>query len=319
MKDFSSAWAGLEFAHPWLLLALAALPALAWWMGRNGPPPTIALPSLESLRGLGSPARRHSGRLRWGWPLAAAGLMILALARPRAPRGEQPDPSKGIDIMLALDFSRSMAEHDFHLEGKRISRRAALERVVEAFMDKRPHDRVGIVCFARSPFLVSPLTLDHKWSLESLKETDFATGTAIGEGMAASLEFLRHHSSRNKVVILVTDGQNMMGRPPLLIAQGYVPEKVRLYCILIGTEMVTPSAAANHELNKSSRLTGGQFFQANDTAALENVYQLIDQLEKRTLLQQRFVAWRELFPWPAGLALAFLLGEFVRKQWRRFP
>jgi len=319
MKAISSALGGLEFAYPWLLLALAGLPVLAWWIGKHGSLPTIALPSLESLRGLGRAARRHSGRLRWAVPLAAIGLMILALARPRLPRGEQPDPSKGIDIMLALDFSRSMAEHDFHLAGKRISRRAALERVVEAFMSSRPHDRIGIVCFARSPFLVSPLTLDHKWSLESLKETDFATGTAIGEGMAASLEFLRHHSSRNKVVILVTDGQNMMGRPPLMIARGFVAEKVRLYSILIGTEMVTPSAAANHELNQSSRLTGGQFFQANDTAALENVYKLIDQLEKMELLQQRFVAWRELFPWPAALALAILLAEFGWKQWRRFP
>jgi Ca-activated chloride channel family protein len=72
-------------------------------------------------------------------------------------------------------------------------------------------------------------------------------------------------------------------------------------------------------LNQSSRLTGGQFFQANDTAALENVYKLIDQLEKMALLQQRFVAWRELFPWPAALALAILLAEFGWKQWRRFP
>ena len=87
--------------------------------------------------------------------------MVVALARPRVPRGDLPDPTKGIDILLTLDYSRSMAEHDYHLEGKRTSRRDALLHVVESFVSKRPKDRIGIVCFARSPFLVSPLTLDH--------------------------------------------------------------------------------------------------------------------------------------------------------------
>jgi Ca-activated chloride channel family protein len=309
----------VEFTYPLVLLGLLALPIIAWWLGKKGPLPAITLPSLDALRGLGMPAHRRPGRMRFALGLAALALMIVALARPRAPRGEQADPTKGIDIMLALDFSRSMAEHDFHLNGRRISRREALEGVVKKFMSGRPYDRIGIVCFARSPFLVSPLTLDHAWSLESLTNTDLATGTAIGEGMSASLQFLKAHSSRSKVVILVTDGQNQLGRPPVLVARAFPENNVRLYCILIGTETVTPTAAADHELNKASRMTGGQFFQANDTAALQKVYDSIDQLEKMALLQQRFVDWRELFPWPAGAALALLLIDFVWKQRVRFP
>ena len=167
--DFTS---GFEFAWPWALLALLLVPWLAWQLGKAGPLPSIQFPSLQPLRGLGTTPRRRAGRWRWVLPLLALALLIVALARPRLPRGDLPDPTKGIDIMLTLDFSRSMAEQDFHLDGKRISRRAALLHVVEDFVTKRPHDRIGIVCFASSPFLVSPLTLDHEWAMNSLRETD---------------------------------------------------------------------------------------------------------------------------------------------------
>ena len=313
--------AGFEFAWPWVLLALLLLPWLAWRLGQTGPLPSITLPSLQPLRALGTAPRRHSGRWRWVLPLFALALLIVALARPRVPRGDLPDPTKGIDIMLTLDFSRSMAEQDFHLEGKRISRRAALLHVVEDFVVKRPHDRIGIVCFARSPFLVSPLTLDHDWAMNSLKETDYATGTAIGEGLAASLQFLKQSSERSKVIILVTDGQNMVGRPPLLIAPHVLQSQVRLYTVVIGPEIVTPTAAANHELNKAARMTGGQFFQARDTEGLKKVYELIDQLEKKALLQKRFVTWHEWFPWFVGAGLLLFLTDILLNDLlkRRIP
>jgi Ca-activated chloride channel family protein len=308
---FAVAPTNFEFAHPVVLLSLVLVPLLAWLLGKRGPLPSVTLPSLAALEGLGRTPRRHSGWLRWIVPLAALALLCIALARPRLPRGDLPDPTKGIDIMLTLDFSRSMAEMDFHIEGKRTSRRAALEKVVAEFVGKRPNDRIGIVCFARSPFLVSPLTLDHEWALNSLRETDYATGTAIGEGIAASSQFLKRNSQRSKVIILVTDGQNMTGRQPLQIAPSLLRDGISLYSILIGPEVVTPSAAARHELNRASRITGGQFFQARDTSTLERVYMLIDQLEKKALLEKHFVSWNELFPQFVGAALALLLLDFI--------
>jgi Ca-activated chloride channel family protein len=259
--------------------------------------------------------------MRLALPIVVLALLCVAMARPRLPRGDLPDPTKGIDIMLTLDFSRSMAEEDFHFERRRISRREALIRVVEDFIRKRPNDRVGIVCFARSPFLVAPLTLDHEWALTSLKETDHSTGTAIGEGLAASEQFLKRHSSRSKVIILVTDGQNMLGRPPLQIAPLLLRDGIRLYSILIGPEIVTPTAAARHELNRASRITGGQFFQARDTLALQKVYSLIDQLEKKALTEKQFVTWRELFPWFVAIAFALLMADFTLNEVarRRIP
>ena len=121
-------FAEFEFAHPWALLSLLLLPVVAWWIGKRGQLPSITVPSLNALRGLGRTPRRHFGMWRLALPLIVLALMCLAMARPRLPRGDLPDPTKGIDIMLTLDFSRSMAEEDFHFERRRISRREMRRR-----------------------------------------------------------------------------------------------------------------------------------------------------------------------------------------------
>ena len=312
--------AQIEFLHPWFLLGLLALPVLAWWRRPRGPVPSIVVPTLAGRGHLGRPVRRHLGRVGWWWPLVPIALLFVALARPRMPRGDTPDPSKGIDIMLTLDFSRSMAETDFRLDRKRVTRRLALETVTEKFIEGRPNDRIGIVCFARTPFLVSPLTLDHKWAVASMRQTDLATGTGIGWAVMAAGNFLRRDSERSKVVILITDGDNSSGPRASEVVSQLVADRVKLYSVPIGPEMVTPTAAASHDLNKAARVTGGQFFQANDTRALQGIYNLIDRIEKRELIQKRFVLWRELFPWPlAAGALLWLAGRLASDLGRRIP
>lgn len=315
MKDLMA----IEFLYPWVLLGLLALPVLAWLHRRPRSVPSLAVPSLLGRAHLGAiPARQHS-KAQALWSLLPLALLLVGLARPRMPRGDLPDPSKGIDIMLALDFSRSMAETDFRLERKRVSRRAALEYVTERFILGRPNDRIGIVCFARNPFLVSPLTLDHRWAIESMRQTDLATGTGIGWAVMAAGNFLRKDSDRSKVVILVTDGDNSSGPRASEIIGQLVRDKVKLYSVLIGPEMVTPSVAANHDLNRAARITGGQFFQANDTRALQGIYNLIDQLEKRELIQKRFVLWQELFLWPVAAGSALWLGGWIWTRLLRRP
>jgi len=315
MKDLMA----IEFLYSWVLLGLLALPVLAWMHRRPRSVPSLAVPSLLGRAHLGAiPARQHS-KAQALWSLLPLALLLVGLARPRMPRGDLPDPSKGIDIMLALDFSRSMAETDFRLERKRVSRRAALEYVTERFILGRPNDRIGIVCFARNPFLVSPLTLDHRWAIESMRQTDLATGTGIGWAVMAAGNFLRKDSDRSKVVILVTDGDNSSGPRASEIIGQLVRDKVKLYSVLIGPEMVTPSVAANHDLNRAARITGGQFFQANDTRALQGIYNLIDQLEKRELIQKRFVLWQELFLWPVAAGSALWLGGWIWTRLLRRP
>ena len=307
----------IEFLHPWFLLGLLAIPWLAWRLGKAGPIPSVRVPSLAPLSNLARTPRRHAGRWRIVPLLAAIALLVIALARPRAPRGDTPDPSKGIDIMLCLDFSRSMAEEDFRLQGKRVSRRKALETVTAQFVEGRPNDRIGIVCFARSPFLVSPLTLDHAWALNALRETDLATGTGIGWALMASANFLRRDSDRSKVIILVTDGENSAGPRASDVVHLATQAGIKVYAVLIGPEVVTPSAAAGHDLNRTARVTGGQFFQATDSRALHGIYNLIDQLEKRELIQKRYVAWRELYAWPCAAAAALFAATLLQQTLRK--
>jgi Ca-activated chloride channel family protein len=317
MNDVALNWTGFEFEYLWVLSLLLLLPPLAWWMGRRGPLPSIPVPTLRGMGKLGSAPRYHAGQFQLYWLLLPLALLILALARPRIPRGEVPDPSKGIDIMLALDFSRSMAETDFRLKGRRVSRRDALVVVTEDFIRGRPNDRIGIVCFARTPWLVSPLTLDHDWAINSLKEAELATGTGIGWAIQASTTFLKQDSDRSRVIILVTDGDNSAGPRPLETAPIAVRNGIKVYTIMVGPESVTPSAAANHELNKVARMTGGLFFQAQDARALRDIYAAIDQLEKRELVQKRYVSWQELYPWFAGAALVTWLGGTLWSQFFR--
>lgn len=317
MNDVVPNWTGFEFEYLWVLLLLLLLPPLAWWMGRRGPLPSIPVPTLRGMGKLGSAPRYHPGQAQLYWLLIPLALLILALARPRIPRGEVPDPSKGIDIMLALDFSRSMAETDFRLKGRRVSRRDALVVVTEDFIRGRPNDRIGIVCFARTPWLVSPLTLDHDWAINSLKEAELATGTGIGWAIQAATTFLKQDSDRSRVIILVTDGDNSAGPRPLETAPIAVRNGIKVYTIMVGPESVTPSAAANHELNKVARMTGGLFFQAQDARALRDIYAAIDQLEKRELVQKRYVSWQELYPWFAGAALVAWLGGTLWSQFFR--
>ena len=312
----------LDFLHPWVLLGLLALPCLAWWLGRRRLMPSITVPTLQGLGHLPLAPRRQQGAWRWAWALLPMALVIVALARPRIPRGESPDPSKGIDIMLTLDFSRSMAEEDFRLDRRRVSRRTALETVTTKFVAGRPNDRIGIVCFARTPFLVSPLTLDHNYALTALRETELATGTGIGWALLASANFLKRDSDRSRVLILITDGENSAGPRPNdpAVVNAAVRAKIKVYTVLIGPETVPPSAAANHDLSKTARATGGQFFQARDSHALDGIYRQIDVLEKRELVQKRFVQWSELYPWLVAPALGlFLVQVLVPAIRRRIP
>jgi Ca-activated chloride channel family protein len=317
MNSLLQQFKGFEFMDPWVLPALLLLPAAAWWLGRAGPIPSVPFSSLNTLKSLGVKARRQKGRLRWALVLLPIALLIVAAARPRLPKGELPDPSKGIDIILALDYSGSMTEKDFHLKGKRVTRAEALAHVVESFIKKRQNDRIGIIGFAKGPYLASPLTLDHEWVLAALRNIVQSRGTAIGEAIVASVHFLRKASDRSKVIIIVSDGLNTAGRKPLEVAPFAKKEGVRIYTIIIGPERLTGSRLNENEMLKVSKMTGGQLFQAGDTHALQSVYDMIDLLEKKRFVQRRYQNYRELFPWLTGLALGLVGGQFLGQQIRR--
>jgi len=214
-----------------------------------------------------------------------------------------------------------MTEQDYHLAGKRVTRAEALAHVVEKFITKRPNDRVGIIGFAKGPYLVSPLTLDHEWVLAALRQIVQGRGTAIGEAIVAAVHFLKKSSDRSKIIIIVSDGKNTAGRKPLEVGPFAKKEGVRIYPIIIGPERLLGRELNDHELLKVSKMTGGQLFQAGDTHTLQSVYDMIDVLEKKEYVQKRYQTFQELHPWLTGAALALMLGQVLVGQVlrRRIP
>lgn len=311
----------LEFAHPWCLALLALLPAMAWLRGRSGSTAAVRYSSAALLRAVAQCTRNRAGRARVFLELLGLALLILALARPRVEKGETYDESRGIDIVMVLDFSGSMDTPDFTMEGKKVTRLTALRKVINEFVERRPKDRVGIIGFAAKPYLVSPLTLDHAFALETLAEARTSGGTAVGSAMLAAGRMLKESDGASKVQILVSDGLSNTGLPPLDAARAIAREGIRVYPIEILERDESTGDIQKHLMHQIATITRGQFFRAKDLDALRSIYSRIESLEKGFFREKRFRTYHELFPWPALAALMVLVGEMLLRHtlWLRLP
>jgi len=314
--------ASFHFARPLWLLALPLVLLLCWRIRRPGVAAAVTYSSLDLLKEAQKRAgSRRTSRLRLVRALALT-LIVLSLAQPRIEKGRDEDNTEGIDILLVLDASRSMDSQDFDFDGEKISRRAALQRVIGDFIDNRARDRIGIVAFAERPYLISPLTLDHSWMMDALAEMRTSLGTAIGSGVEAAVDLLRKSESPNKVIIAVTDGLNTSGVDPLESARTARRFGMRLYTIGVVSyqDMRTQDLDAV-TLSHMARMTGGQFFQATSGESMQAIYRQIDELERREFKRSRLRSFTELFAGFAIPAFVLLLLELLAVQGRRmrFP
>jgi Ca-activated chloride channel family protein len=249
--------------------------------------------------------------------------------------------ANGIDIVLGLDVSGSMQALDFQIEGQRLNRIAIVKSVVAKFIDERPNDRIGLIAFAGSPYLVSPLTLDHDWLQQNLERVNIGTGddgTAIGSAIAASVNRLRTTKAKSKVLILLTDGMNNTGKiSPLSAAEAAKALGVKIYTIGVGARGKAPipvkDEAGNMHLimakvdvdektlEQVAALTGGKFYRATDTDSLQQIYEQINRLETTAQTVQKFERYEELYPFALYPSLAILGFGFVLQQtrFRRLP
>lgn len=311
-----------EFGQPWWLLLL---PALVWWFwrqGQSGPVAAITHSSTGLLARMGRPPVGRPGRILRALRFLAMVLFILALARPRLPAGERPDPNKGIDIMMVTDCSQSMDTKDFSLGNQKITRREALLKAISDFVDGRKNDRIGMVGFATYTYLLSPLTTDGNWIKDVYKLVVLKGGTAIGDGIVAGVDKLEENSSRSKVMILVTDGLNNAGSNPYDAAEYAKKKGVRIYALeIMDLRRIRAAAAGASPLSQVATKTGGQYFQASDTGALVQIYRQIDQMEKREFDNKRYTLFNELFLWFAAPGALFILLELIAGNtfWMRLP
>src|SRR5277367_1647682 len=286
----------IRFLQPEWLWLLALLPLVLLLRGRRGPVAAIEFSDVGLAREVAGKSRSRVGGWLWLFPVLAGALMIVGLARPQRAHSRTEVTANGIDIVLALDVSGSMQALDFQVDNRRLNRIEVVKSVVSRFIEERPNDRIGIIAFAASPYLVSPLTLDHDWLLQNLERVSTAAanddGTAIGSAIAASVNRLRTTNAKSKVVVLLTDGMNNTGKiSPLAAAEAAKALGVKIYTIGVGVRGMAPipmrdQAGNTHivmdkvdvdekTLQTVASETGGSFYRATDTHSLQEIYEQI--------------------------------------------
>ena len=315
-----------RFASPWYLLLLALLPVWGFGWRRLRKKHEGAV-RFSDIRHMKAAPRTLRTRFRWvktALRHAALALMIAAMARPQSGWTERNLRTDGIDIMITLDVSGSMRAMDF-----KPNRLEAAKEIIAEFVDGRESDRVGNILFASTAFTLCPLTLDYGVIKGYLKEVDFGIiddqRTAIGLGLAASVNKLKDSRARSRVVILLTDGDNnVWDIAPLTAAEAAKALGIRVYTIGVGsrgTAMIPVDMGAfgivnrpmqmhidEKSLTEIAEMTGGRYFRATDNLTLQEIFREIDAMETTEVevterhFYDELMAW---FLWPA-LFLLFL-------------
>lgn len=328
----------MRFADPlYFSLCLLLVPVLSLGKSQGG---RIRYSSIERLKRMKTAARFHPRQLLLVMRCAALILFALALARPQAGKKISEISSEGVDIMLALDTSGSMQGLDFKLDGKQASRLDAVKKVAAEFIRNRPGDRIGLVVFAEEAFTQCPLTLDHGILIDFLGriETGMAgEATAIGSGIGTAVNRMKDLKAKSKVIVLMTDGVNNIGRlPPDTAADLAQSFGIKVYTIGIGskgdvpflvdtpfgTQYVYQKADLDEDaLRQIAQTTKARYFRAFDTERFKEIYSEIDRLEKTEAKIKQYTEYRELFAWFAGPALLLILGELLLGQtlFRKIP
>lgn len=331
----------IRFLQPEWFWALAVLPLILLWRGRRGPVAAVEYSDVSLAREVARRTRSRLAGLVWLLPILAAALMIVGLARPQRTDSHTEVTANGIDIVLALDVSGSMQALDFTVNNTRINRIEVVKAVVSRFIEERPNDRIGLIAFAASPYLVSPLTLDHDWLLQNLERVNVGIGddgTAIGSAIAAAVNHLRNTAAKSKVVILLTDGVNNTGKiAPLAAAEAARALGVKVYTIGAGVRGKAPIPVRDESgkmhivmaavdvdektLQAVASETGGLFYRATDTDSLQKIYEQINHYEKSAQSVQKFEHVEELYRWALYPAVALLgLGVILQlTRFRRLP
>jgi len=321
---------GIEFVNKeffWLLLALPL--AVLWYLFKHKKQTAeLKISSLKGFKITNSwlPKLRH---ILFVFRLLALALLIMALARPQSVDvSTKTKTTRGIDIVMAIDVSASMLAKD--LSPNRLE---ALKKVAAEFIKGRPNDRIGLVEYAGESYTKTPITSDKAIVLQSLKTIKYNTiiegGTAIGMGLATSVNRLKDSKASSKVIILLTDGVNNSGFiDPKIASELAVEYGIKTYTIGLGTNGMALSPVAilpngnfqygriqveiDEELLKEiAEVTGGKYFRATNNKKLEEIYDEINKLEKTEIEEFKYYNYEEKYRPLVILAGLLLLMELL--------
>ncbi len=325
----------IEFAYPGYFYLLGLLvPYIAYYIWKQKDiSATVQISATEGLEKYARPFKHYLRHILYGLRILALILIIVALARPQSKNTWQDITSEGIDIVMAIDVSTSMLAEDFSPNRLEASKNMAAE-----FINGRPNDRIGLVVFSGESFTQCPLTTDHAVLLNLFKDVKsglIEDGTAIGLGIANSINRLKESKSKSKVIILLTDGVNNSGElAPVTAAEIAKTYGIRVYTIGVGTmgkaryPYQTPFGVQydyidveidEDVLGQIADMTGGQYFRATDNSKLREIYSEIDQMEKSKIEVKEYSKKKEefyLFALAAAGAfiLELLLNIFVMRK-----
>ncbi len=321
----------ITFANPeffWLLLLLP-LAVLWYFYKRREQVASLKMPTIKGFSGSGFLPRLKP--FLFVLRLLALAAIITAMARPQTEDiSTRTKTTKGIDIVMAIDVSSSMLARDL-----KPNRLAALKEVAGDFIKERPNDRIGLVAYAGEAYTKTPITSDKAIVLSALREITYGElndGTAIGMGLATSVNRLKESKAVSKIIILLTDGVNNSGFiEPQTAADLAIEYGIKTYTIGLGSNgnALTPIAynadgsfrygMSQVEIDEPllkdiAKVTGGKYFRATDNDKLEAIYEEINKLEKTDIEEFKYFRYEEKFRSWVLLAGGLLLLEWVLRN-----
>ncbi len=319
----------IEFANPGYLYFLIIIPLLGVWYWYRHIKDHADL-QVSATESFGSTPRSLKQYLYFGLYVIRAlviALLIIALARPQSTSSRKDVTIEGIDIVMALDVSGSMLAMDLKPD-----RLEAAKEVASEFIAGRPNDRFGLVIFSGETFTQCPLTTDHEVIRDLFKEVKsgmIEDGTAIGDGLATSVNRLKDSKAVSKVIILLTDGVNNTGSlDPLSSTEIAKLYGIRVYTIGVGTEgqapypfqtpfgvqvQYTPVQIDEELLQQVAIQTDGKYFRATSNSKLREIYGEIDKLEKSKIDVTEYRKKKEeFFPYALFAFILLTIEIFLR-------
>ena len=317
----------IQLLYPWVLI-LIPLPLLFWWLIKNRQPKVtpIRTPLFSAWQSM--QANHASSRDSWLFRLCqwlAWSALVVAVARIQWIDEPVELPTSGRDLLLSIDISGSMEEEDLKLAGKPTNRLNVVKSIITEFVSAREGDRIGLVLFGENAYLQTPLTFDRKTVKTLLYEAAIGLAgksTAIGDSIGLAVKKAREVENNNRILIVLTDGQNTAGAiEPLKAAELAREEGLKIYTIGVGADemvsngffgqrVINPSADLDEAtLKRIAKITEGQYFRARNSNELEQIYMMLDELEPLAEDEKFFRPTDELFFWPLLAALSALMAS----------
>lgn len=324
----------MQFAHPFILwfLPVILIPLIIWYIMRhNSMRPSLQVSTIIPFTLIRRPFKQYLRHVLFAMRLIIIAILIVIIARPITNDSWHESTTEGTDIVLAVDISSSMLARDFQPD-----RLGAAKKVATQFVNARENDNMGLVIFAGESLTGVPMTTDRAALTNYIESLDFnmlEDGTAIGDGLATSINRLKDSKTKSRSVILLTDGSNNTGNvAPLTAAEIARQLGIKVYTIGVGTNGNAPMPTIDYfgrmtytqqpvvideaTLKEISSMTGGKYFRATGNKVLEDIFEEIDTLEKSVIDVRNFSHTEDspLTFWLIGIAMSLVAIEILLRN-----